>query len=472
MNETIPRIKITGVITNTTALMIGSGLEIPKDANRPTYTSICLAVDNQPYIPASSLRGLLLSYCDAHYDKNSALSKTLFGSAKDNNEKETGKRGALRIYDAICLQDETGQPPKPKGIRTRNAINPVTGAARDNFLYSHAYVPEGNHFACEIEADGLSRQHIEQLLGLLEQLNASPFSQLGKGKSNQQGLVTWQLTKTEVLGKEALINWLCDGSADTSLPFLPGQFTAQQPEARPSKIKAFRLKLTPHSPLLINDPELVSKVKGEPDFEFYRNKQGQLVIPASSLKGALRGHCRKILLTLLIAKARLEITDDHSQANGLSDQLIATLFGDTSQQSKLWLSDAVAINSKPHTQTFNAVDRFTGGVADSALYTANAATATAINTRLYIKDELEDWQKGLLVLALRDAMEGDLQVGWGKAKGYGAITLNELIYQEQTVNSWTDLTGDTEHLSRMQSTLDALHRHLTQSLRESLCQNS
>lgn len=464
--QLIPRLKITGTLTNKTALMIGSGREIAKtqtgkDITSPTYTAICLADEGKPYIPASSLRGLLLSLCNTRYGKDSDIGKALFGSAKNNANKDDGNMGALRIYDAVCatlaMQDDNNTPK-----RTRNAINPVTGTAKDNFLYSHAYVPESNTFNCEIEADNLNEAQIKQLLGLLGQLDASPFSQLGKGKSNQQGLIAWQLQRTETLGSENLQKWLTDGKADSSLPWLAQSFADATPPTAGKLLQHFSLTLTPQSPILINDPERVKPDKGtgEAKLEYYRDPQGQLLIPASSLKGVMRSHCRKILLTLLIDKAGLKPNDDQQQANRIADGLIGELFGGTGQQSNIWLSDAVAENTGKHTQTFNAVDRFTGGVADGALYTANAATATAIKTDVYLKNSLDDWQKGLLILLLRDAMEGDLTVGWGKAKGFGSIVLTEITNGEQALKNWPELCENTEHLAAMQSWLESLNTRL------------
>lgn len=461
--QLIPRLKITGTLSNQTALMIGSGQEIAKiqvgkDITSPTYTAICLADGGKPYIPASSLRGLLLSLCNTYY-KDSGLSKALFGSAKNNANTDDGNMGALRIYDAVCSTSIDVQKPN---IRTRNAINPVTGTAKDNFLYSHAYVPEGNTFTCEIEADNLNEAQIKQLLDLLAQLDASPFSQLGKGKSNQQGRIAWQLQTTETLGSENLQKWLTDGKADSSLPWLAQTFADSMPPTVAKSLQCFALTITPQSPILINDPERVKPDKGagEAKLEYYRDPHGQLVIPASSLKGVMRSHCRKILLTLLIDKAGLKPNDDQQQANSLADGLIGELFGNTGQQSKLWLADAVAENTKEHRQTFNAVDRFTGGVADGALYTANAATATAIKTDVYLKNSLDDWQKGLLILLLRDALEGDLTVGWGKAKGFGSIVLTEITNGEQALKNWPELCENPEHLAAMQSWLESLHTRL------------
>ena len=123
---------------------------------------------------------------------------------------------------------------------------------------------------------------------------------------------------------------------------------------------------------MINDPARVKEGIKEPDLEFYRNKNNQLIIPVSSLTGVLRSQCRKILLTLIMANSAKTAEEDHRQENNKANELIAELFGSTAQQSKIWLTDAVAEETQnyDHIQNFNAVDRFTGGTADGALYTA------------------------------------------------------------------------------------------------------
>lgn len=50
-----------------------------------------------------------------------------------------------------------------------------------------------------------------------------------------------------------------------------------------------------------------------------------------------------------------------------------------------------------------------------------------------------DWWRGLLLLVLRDAIEGDLAIGWGKARGYGAFKV-EVDWEEGVrIDSWQGL---------------------------------
>ena len=49
-----------------------------------------------------------------------------------------------------------------------------------------------------------------------------------------------------------------------------------------------------------------------------------------------------------------------------------------------------------------------------------------------------NWWKGMLLLVLRDAMEGDLQIGWGKAKGYGTVVF-EIEYDGYLYKDWVSI---------------------------------
>lgn len=453
------RVKIKGVIECKSDMAIASG-QIESKKNKPrnkseteqNYAEICLDIDNKPYIPASSFRGLLRDYCEIYF---SDLIKTLFGETKGKNqteEKET-QTGFLRFYDAVWHCENTDY--QKQQIHTRNKINPRTGTAQDKHLYSHAYVPAGSRFDCEIEADSISEEQLKNLLGLLNCLNASPRSQLGKHQSKQQGLIKWQAEKIEVIDEAKLIDWLINDK-DLEFTDITNKITPSTANIE-TQLNCFECVFIPHSPILVNDPNQVNDEEHKPDLEFYR-KGTQLMIPSSSLIGVMRGQCRKILLTLLMAETKAEF----KKAEQKADDFLNQLFGNTGQRSRIWLTDAIATNTASHSQMFTAIDRFTGGVKESALYSANAATATTITARLSIdnrKQNLTDAQKGLLILLLRDAMESDLKVGWGKSKGYGVLQLSSIKQDNQEITDWTQLLAQQETL-KLQTYLTALHQEL------------
>jgi hypothetical protein len=80
-------------------------------------------------------------------------------------------------------------------------------------------------------------------------------------------------------------------------------------------------------------------------------------------------------------------------------------------------------------------------------------------------DPLKDWQKGLLLLA-RDALEGDLVLGWGKGRGYGGFKVGILWESKQEeIKDWEKLKAYLEKshgLESLKNWVGALHAHLDQ----------
>ena len=70
-----------------------------------------------------------------------------------------------------------------------------------------------------------------------------------------------------------------------------------------------------------------------------------------------------------------------------------------------------------------------------------------------------DWWKGLLILVLRDALEGDLAVGWGKARGFGVIKI-ALEWDGTRLDSWPAFLGYLDNANlrpKVQGWIEALH---------------
>jgi len=442
MSENYSRIKIDGIITTQTEMTVASGLQESQSSieDSPLHSEICLDFNDKPYIPGSSLRGLLVNLCP-----DTTLREILFGGGGENSSSE----GKVRIYDAVWGENanyEKGQQ------HTHSSINPMTGTAKDHHLFNDAIVPLQSQFNWTIEANNIAHIELEYLYGLLYSLHHNPQVQLGKGQSKQSGLFNWQAKskKIDILSQTSLINWLKQED-NKSFCYIQKKIKPKTIELK-IELTEYPLTFTALSPILINDPERVSGESEKPSLVYYQKGQ-QLIIPASSFKGVIRSHCRKIILTLIMAdKEGYPKNSD----NKLANKLLAELFGDTNQKSRIWTQDVIAENTESKIQTFNAVDRFTGGIADSALYKVEGAAPNRLTTVLIIDQApkrysvLKAWQKGLLALLLKDAIEGDLTVGWGKAKGYGSIQLttvnikgeekdwNAIIkhFGEETIQQW------------------------------------
>lgn len=451
------RVKIAGILTVASPLCIGSGTAgaIESDAGQSEYLEICTGHGGNPYIPASSLRGLLADLGRTWLEEAEHID--LFGTARS----DTGKTGALRVYDAPLdepAQDEVQDLEQPErlagkahqALRTRIALDPVTGTAQDQHLFNFASVPQGKRFCCTLELDRVNAADVKNLLGLLGLLDgAGRKSRLGKGANRLEGRVRWEGAIATGLTPKGLADWLCRDQADAPLNYATLALEGNRFASNEAGVLHIPFLLRPQGPLLVDplrfppNQDEDGKAK-EPGMRFRRTAGGRLLLPAASLRGLLRGHCRKILMTLLVDKIA-DIQPPYDEAQRIADELLGDLFGHTGKRGAVAISDAVdpAEASAAHLQTFNAIDRFTGGVAKGALYTVEAAGAECLEGEMYIdtrrlREPQSRWWQGLLLLALRDGMEGDFAVGWGKAKGYGVVTVG-VRAQGTDWNDWPSL---------------------------------
>jgi hypothetical protein len=162
----------------------------------------------------------------------------------------------------------------------------------------------------------------------------------------------------------------------------------------------------------------------------------------------LRAQCRRILLTLL-GDRRPELSQ--RQAQQLADELLSEVFGGAAAKTRISIDDARGPFEEEHchVQLFTAIDRFSGAVSidksddrsKGKLYRVTAVMPPRLDWRLTLQPALLErpWVLGLLSHLLHDAMEGDLSIGWGRARGFGALHLGLTTPDGQTLDDWGQL---------------------------------
>lgn len=162
---------------------------------------------------------------------------------------------------------------------------------------------------------------------------------------------------------------------------------------------------------------------------------GPLVLPGSSVRGALRSRASRIARTVLVGALGHELDDWSKSGVGVHDQLAADptlvrdLFGTTERRGALSVLDTLASSSgTPRTVTHNAGDRWTGGVAEGALYSEevrdvawNAITLELDPDRLPADDSRRRAAWCLLGLVLAELATGTLPLGSRGTRGLGQV---------------------------------------------------
>ncbi|WP_311470558.1 RAMP superfamily CRISPR-associated protein [uncultured Actinomyces sp.] len=157
-----------------------------------------------------------------------------------------------------------------------------------------------------------------------------------------------------------------------------------------------------------------------------------IVLPGSSVRGALRSRASRIARTILAA--RRGSVDDWSNI-GVHDRLahdpdlVRRLFGSTKHRGALTVLDTLAAsNGSTRLITHNAGDRWTGGVAGGTLYGEEVHDATWKNIVLELDLEVlfkDDNRRRaawcLLGLVLAELAAGTLPLGSRGTRGLGQV---------------------------------------------------
>lgn len=215
----------------------------------------------------------------------------------------------------------------------------------------------------------------------------------------------------------------------------------------------FYIKAT--GPILIKDGEtdqereerkqIEEKEKGKgtsPDMRFVVDANEKIFIPGSSLRGVWRSWCEKIARTISRDVPLACDPFDNSKGSNISCSEwlkekkasasevyklscpICKLFGNTSQASRLRISDAYIEGAHVDRADLPVrdgigIDRFTGGVS-SGPFKYQYLIGKTFKTEVQLRN-FELWQLGLLGYLFRDFKEELVPIGFGKTRGLGKV---------------------------------------------------
>lgn len=454
---------LTGTLTTTTRLHLGSGAYTKRDDLQ--IDAVLMDHRPLPYLSGQSLKGVLRAFLQGRTDEKTMAA--LFGSL--DQERATSCGGKVEFLDAFLQEDgrPTGtnvpywDPQRCTGVAAAVAIERAQRVARAQHLYHQEFVPPGARFAVRLEAEGLEPGELRCLLAGLSGFNDAldPVA-LGADVAGGQGRLRWVLQEVASLTKERAKDWAQAAAA----PEVSGQGLALAPallqrSAAPGQVLAPRgerlvavLQIQLESPFLVKDHDATRRTRAEGDkIETampLRDQGGNAYLPARSLRGVLRSQAERIVRTLwpvsqedaLATRGACALPTHHKEGERC---LCCQLFGAPSWRGLLELSDFTSsAMGEPEEQTFVAIDRFTGGIATAPLqegevkgkgltFRMKGAPRPLLKGQLALRlqrggKQTELWMLGLLALVLRDLAEGDLTLGAAASRGYGVCRLTEV----------------------------------------------
>ena len=452
---------ITGNLETQSPLHIGSLDSLAVD--RP------VVVDGAgtPIIPGTALAGVL----QAQIGPN--------GNLWGGNES-TSTASLITIDDALLINSSSDLSVE---VRDGVSINRRYGTAEPGYLYTKEVLPTGSVFSlnitinCDTQVD--TTQGIEHHPVAVQKVLAALTNGVSVGSGSTKGFGAVKLTKPTVTRRDrssaADLKRLVSGEAF-------GAISLDDWTTKPTNpaLERTTIKWRPLGPILVKDEPEGDAIDVLPLITAGSDGLVHLVIPGSSIKGALRSHAERILRSVL----EIDTPSKHEEVLQATDEMlpVGLLFGQigdgkagvgrkgalrvsetTSVQgwkANLWADvsksekfDDADNNSK---DTFTnlqralnalqedsrapfvigchvAIDRWTGGAHEGALYSIlepwitceNGWTPITIDLDHNILREQSDQATGaarvLLSLVLKDFCEGWIPLGYGVNKGYGAL---------------------------------------------------
>ena len=386
----------------------------------------------RPVLTGRSVKGALRAACqrfrEEHSDAVGLAERELRQLWGDDGTRGAGSAAPLRA-SAITVHtvelptegyegDEEHKVMLP--TRMGNAIDRYWGSAGDTALFEHEYLPRGKELVLTVTAeaglpDGVEvpqgdvappgPEQVEKLFTLIIGLIKDGRVAFGGRQNAGWGRVAlsdsekaWTLTKAEPGSRTGLEEWL-SGAGGRSVDVDPVDCGGSG---------RMRIEITWDSPtgILVAEPPQEDGSQEEADAQAADGSAGEaegadseetkparplragpeetdpIVLPGSSVRGALRTRATRIARTILLAKKDPSTGADWSGA-GVHDQLsrdpslVRDLFGSTTHRGALTVLDTLAAEDGPSRKvTHNAGDRWTGGVADGLLYSEEVYDST------------------------------------------------------------------------------------------------
>ena len=429
---TFTRYELTIPIELTSELHIGGVDPVPDRDGEGTVIRFNRNGLKEPTIPGRSIRGAVRAACDLLWeerklkdDPSGVFSETNWKSlwGDDLTHHEGGSPDDLRpvrrsalTFHAVSFPEykdrDSGESPLPR--RHGVGIDRTTGAASDGALYEHEFLPRGTRFDIRITAEGRDgaqkndterkdnkqsdgipgpapSDSVKKLLEVIFHILKSGAVCLGGRTSSGQGTIQVIEPKLRRTGKTTDVGALTapadvldaligEDEEGTPIPLELGGWSLQEPA---------RIRITWWSPtgiFLAEDQELTDRRKEEAQkknpeangvTEPLRDPsvawdEAQLLIPGTSIRGALRSRASRIARTILAARDELSTFTSHDLHEQIAAEpnLVRYMFGSTEYRGAVTVHDCLSTERGKRIEvTHNAIDRWTGGVIDGGLFT-------------------------------------------------------------------------------------------------------
>ena len=442
------RWRIAGTLRTRTSLQIGTGdvcedERITKEAangeiERADINAIFRDKHGKPLIPGSTIKGNLRAWLEDRTSDSTPLEQIFGRASKMGDQGRGGRAEFLDAHFKTELAEGDSLPywdaDKQTYIEVSTAINRITRTVEEEKLIHSEVVPAKVEFRLEITG-AMTTEQIGLLLAALDGFNHGTHAvTFGAGGASGKGRMEWDSDfSVQCLDEEGVVEWLQEGATTLASNAMRTLDLDERDRlldkgkvliAPKTRRLVLGLTLQFDGPFLVNDPP-PGKVEGTPDSKPLKDATRKPVLPAKSFRGALRSQAERIIRTLggFCCEATQPCDPIYRRDDVKKLCLACQVFGAAGWQTTLHIHEFKFVKSDREDvrQDFIAIDRFHGGGKDGAKFDSRYSLRPQFKSALEIDQRMPDWGKGLLALALRDLMEGDIPLGFGANKGYGHL---------------------------------------------------
>jgi CRISPR/Cas system CSM-associated protein Csm3 (group 7 of RAMP superfamily) len=421
------------------------------------------------HIPGTSLAGVFRSWCSRHFPD---LVDPLFGPSLAKNQPVSGHASFVTVEDAEVESWEN----VVIEIRDGVGIHRITGTAAEGAKFDRAILPRGTRVKLRmlVEIRHERTASVEWFVAsLLQALNAG---EIEFGAAVTRGLGRMKLdaeTRIQIQdfsSKAGFLKFLKNDSPAFSLSEYALRIADCEP-VRPSNRLGVTVEWRPLRTVMVKEGfdgigvKMLPLTSGDGDAVSF-------VIPGSSIKGVLRSHAERIVRTLLNFPPSADFLQQ------VEIPLIKELFGarnessatrETNCKGAFSVQDCYGTNQFPRNkwqavisakvdpalsgvdqelhQAIDeigkeqlsvshhvAIDRWTGGAAAGALFSALEPTRQTFDPIKFsldlnrIPENLTRPVLALVLLLLRDMAKSRIPIGFGTNRGLGEIVVTDISF--------------------------------------------
>jgi len=402
-------------------------------------------------IPGSSVAGILRSYLSQMAPE---IENTLFGYASTSSKELNDHNQASVVWcmDAYQLDFDMqlayknqleGKNVTPLGPFVRDHVNIdfKTSTATEGGKFDEEIIPPGTHFFLELRLDGYEREITpDERDAFLKMCGAIASGELTFGGKKVSGYGRFKcyagVGKTAYACTEYNFKNAEELEAYLNIPEAPVMELAggtkieleSMPPVYPKDGICFdlTLPLETDGPVMVGgtsmkkedqDVDLVCLTTPCLDYEGSDRISSFYTLPGSSFRGILRHGVYKVAKTLKL--------DPQEQTDAIFGYISRN--GTNAACGKIQVLDVYLRKAKSIRLQHVAIDRFTGGNLQSALFDEKPVFSKGQKIPLHLKAiSLSPKEAKLLVHALLDLCSGLIQVGGGNTRGNGRVKLQGL----------------------------------------------